>query len=118
MNRDYSTLLPQVLDKLFPEAELRQKVVGILEAYGREEFHLEVERVHLGILRLSGSNLEMIMQHTGLACSDFRDLLIAAEYPLTFGKNALKEKDPAKYAKLEQKERGQYDQWLAQVLAT
>jgi hypothetical protein len=117
MNRDYSTLLPQTLDKLFPEAALRRKVVGILEAYGREEFHREVERVHLGILRLSGTNLEMIEQHTNLACSDFRDLLIAAEYPLTFSKNALKEKDPAKYAKLEQKEREQYDQWLAKVLA-
>jgi len=117
MNRDYSTLLPQTLDKLFPEAALRKKVVGILEAYGREEFHREVERVHLGILRLSGANLEMIEQHTNLACSDFRDLLIAAEYPLTFGKKALKEKDPAKYAKLEKKEREQYDQWLARVLA-
>jgi hypothetical protein len=116
MNMDYSTLLPQTLDKLFPEAALRQKVVGILGAYGRED-HCEVERVHLGILRLSGTNLEMIKQHTNLACSDFRDLLVAAEYPLTFNKNALKEKDPAKYAKLEQKEREQYDQWLAQVLA-
>ena len=118
MNRDYPTLLPQALDKLFPEPALRQRVVGILGAYGREEFHCEMERVRLGILRLSGTNLEMIKQHTNLACSDFRDLLVAAEYPLTFGKNALKEKDPAKYAKLEQKEREQYDQWLAQVLAT
>jgi len=118
MNRDYSALLPQILHKLFPETALRHKVVGILGAYGRKEFHCEVDRVHLGILRLSGTNLEMIKQHTGVACSDFRDLLVAAECPLTFGKDALRGRDPAKYAKLEQRERGQYDQWLAQVLAT
>ncbi len=117
MNRDYSSLLPKVLVKLFPEASIRQKVVDILAAYGREDFHREVERVHLGILKLSEIDLEMIKQNTNLACSDFRDLLVNAEYPLTFSKDRLKEKDPVKFAKLEEEEREQYDEWLVRVLA-
>lgn len=116
MNRDYPSLLPQVLNKLFPNASTRQEAIGILEAYGREDFHREIDRVRLGILRLSGADLAEIKGWTSVACGDFRDLLIDAEYPLTFGKDRLKKMDPEKYAKLEKKERDQYDQWLTSIL--
>jgi hypothetical protein len=105
------------LNKLFPNVSTRQEVVGILGAYGREDFHREVDRVHLGILKLSGTDLVEIKSWTNVACSDFRDLLVDAEYPLTFSKDRLKERDPGKYAKLEKKERDQYDQWLTSILA-
>ena len=118
MNIDHSAFLPQVLVKLFPDAATRDQVTGILGRYGREDFHLEVDRVHLGILRLSGSDLIKIERWTAVACSDFRELLVEAEYSHTFNKDRLKEKDPAKYAKLEGKEQDKYRQWLARVLAT
>lgn len=117
MDRDYSSLFPRVLNKLFPSAMAREEAVEILSSYGREDYHREVDRVRLGILKLSGANISEISKWTNLACSDFRDLLVAAEYPLTFGEDQLKEKNPQKYIKLEQKERQQYDQWLASILS-
>jgi hypothetical protein len=117
MDIDYSSFLPQVLAKLFRGEDQRDVVVRILGAYGREDFHLEVPRVHLGILKLSGSDVEQIKKWTAVACSDFRDLLVDAEYRYSFGKDKLKDKDPEKYAKLERKEQEEYRQWLVEVLA-
>ena len=117
MDRNYAFLLPQVVSKLFPDAATREHATRILSSYGRESFHLEVDRVHLGILKLSGADLSAIESWTKLACDDFRDLLIEAEYPLSFGKNRLKKTNPQKYETLEKKEREQYDAWIAKVLA-
>lgn len=117
MNIDHSSILPQVLAKLFPDGATREQVTGILGRYGREDFHLEMDRVHLGILRLSDTDLTRIEQWTAVACSDFRELLVEAEYRHTFRKDRLREKDPEKYAKLERKEQDEYRQWLAKVLA-
>src|SRR5262247_64254 len=114
---DHSTFLPKVLEKLFPDPMVRESVVAILGAYGRKDYHSEAPRVHLGILRLSGSDVESIKRWTSFACSDYRDLLVEAEYRRSFGKDKLKDRDPEKYAGLEQKERDEYRQWLAKVLA-
>jgi hypothetical protein len=101
---DHSAVLPKVLKKLFPDPRLREKVAAILRAYGRQDYHREAPRVHLGILRLSGSDVESIRKWTSLACLDYRDLLVAAEYRRSFGKDKLKDRDPEKYARLERKE--------------
>ena len=118
MDIDHASFLAQVLLKLFPDAAMRHQATGILGRYGREDFHLEVDRIHLGILRLSGNDLTRIEGWTAVACRDFRDLLVEAEYRHSFGKDRLQEEDPAKYAKLERKEQDEYRQWLASVLAT
>ena len=115
MDIDHSSLLPQVLVKLFPDAAMREQVTAILGRYGRED-DLEVDRVHLGILRLSGSDLKKIAGWTAVACRDWRDLLVEAEYSRSFGRDRLKEKDPAKYARLERKEQDEYRQWLVRIL--
>jgi hypothetical protein len=117
MTRNYSVLLPQVLSKLFPDDARRQEVDAILAAYGSEDYHVEVERVRLGILKISGSDIEKVKRSVALACSDFRDLLVEAECPLSFAKDRLKEQQPERYAKLQKKEQEQYDQWLTRVLA-
>jgi hypothetical protein len=117
MNRDYASLLPQVLSKLFPDPSVREQVTNILSSYGRKEFHLEVPRVQLGILKLSGADLARIERWTNFACDDFRDLLIEAEYRLTFGKDRLRAQNPKKYEALQKKDREQYDAWIAKVLA-
>ena len=96
---------------------LRETAIAILGAYGREAYQRETPRVHLGILRLSGSDLESIKRWTSLACSDYRDLLVEAEYRRSFGKDTLRVRDPEKYAKRERQEREEYRQWLVKVLA-
>jgi hypothetical protein len=115
---DHDSFLPKVLEKLFPQREIRETALGILGEYGREEFHIEIPRVHLGILKLAGSDVEAVKQWASLACADWRDLLIAAEYPYSFGKDKLRERNPEKYAKLERKEQDEYRQWLVKLLAT
>jgi hypothetical protein len=116
MDRDYSSLLPQVLSKLFIDASMREQATRILSGYGRESFHREVERVRLGILKLSGADLSAVERWTQLACDDFRDLLIEAEYRLSFGKDRLKAENPQQYEALKKKEREEYDAWMAKVL--
>lgn len=118
MNRDYASLLPQVFSRLFPDAATREQATRILSAYGQDSFHLEVERVRLGILKLSGADLSALERWTALACDDFRDLLVEAEYRLSFGKDRLRATNPQKYEALEKKEREQYDAWIAKVLTT
>ena len=117
MERDYAFLLPQVVSKLFPDIATREHAVSVLSSYGRESYHLEVERVRLGILRLAGADLPAIERWTKFACSDFRDLLIEAEYRLSFGKERLRETNPQKYEALKKTERDQYDAWITRVLA-
>jgi hypothetical protein len=111
---DCSTLIPRVLDKLYPDFAERSRATAILGVYGRESYHSEVERVRLGILRLAGADLPDLERWTALACMDFRDLLVAAEYPRTFGRDGVR--DPEKYAALGRRERAEYDAWLASVL--
>jgi hypothetical protein len=115
---DHSAYLPKILEKLFPDASVRESVVAILGTYGREDYQREVPRVHMGILRLSGNDVEQVRRWTSLACSDFRDLLVEAEYRHSFGKDKLQERDPEKYSKLERKERDEYRQWLERVVGT
>ena len=117
MDRDYAFLLPQVVSRLFPDTATREQATRILTSYGRESFHLEVERVRLGILKLSGADLSEIESWTKLACDDFRDLLIEAEYRLSFGKDRLRVTNPQKYNAFQKKEHEQYDAWIAKVLA-
>jgi len=65
---------------------------------------------------LSGADLSAIERWTQLARHDFRDLLIEAEYRLSFGKDRLRATNPQKYEALEKREREQYDAWIAKVL--
>ncbi len=117
MNRDYKNLLPQVLKALYPDAYERNRVKALLSSYGKESYHQEPERVHLGILKLVSKEPEKLETYIQLACSDFRDLLCAAEYYLTSPQYKLSKISPEKYAKLEERERTEYDQWLSNILS-
>ncbi len=114
VDRDYELLVAQVLERLFPEAEDRARAVEILSQYqGREPW-----RVYLGILKLSNGDLAALRKFTEVAIWDWRELLCAAEYPLTSRRWGLRERDPIKYERLREKEREEYDTWLRTVLAT
>jgi len=117
MTRDYENLLPRVLAAMFPEEEKRQEIIRKLSGYGAESFHNGRARVQLGVLRLAWARPEMLDEYIELACKDYRDLLCAAEYPLSARDYRLKERDPEKYKKFQEEESARYDAWLEQVLS-
>jgi hypothetical protein len=51
-----------------------------------------------------------------MACRDYRDVLSAAEYPNQVGKYFLKEKDPARYSEIVERDKKQYQDWYLGVL--
>ena len=118
MERDYETLLPKLLAAMYPDEEDRAQTRQLLSAYGTERYHNERDRVHVGILRLASAEPDKLEQFVELACTDYRDLLCAAEYPLTSGRWGLREEDPEQYARLSARERAQYDAWLAEMLGS
>lgn len=61
-------------------AERRDEVKTILSEYGKQDWQRESPRVHLAILKLAKSDLELLRSETKTACSDYRDVLSAAEY--------------------------------------
>ena len=117
MDRDYESLLPRVLMAMFPDEKKRRAVTDVLAQYGNESFHRERSRVHLGILKLTWENPEKLELYTDLACTDYRDLLCAAEYPLSAHRYELIRENPKKYRMLKNQETTEYDAWLEQILS-
>ena len=117
MTRDYESLLPRVLAAMFPDEDIRHEIVRKLSAYGAESFHRGQARVQLGILRLTWARPEGLDEFIDLACKDYRDLLCAAEYPLSTHDYRLKDRDPETYKQFQEEESARYDAWLEQVLS-
>ena len=112
MEIDYEALLPAALKAMYPDPSRREEVKGKLEAYGKESFHRERPRVRLGVLYLASQEPEKLDSFIELACTDYRDLLCAAEYPHSSRRWGLREKDPEKYKKLQDKEAKEYLAWV------
>ena len=117
MERDYEKLLPRVLAAMYPDRDVRDAVTASLSSYGSEPYHRERHRVRMGILKLAWSEPEKLATFIELACQDYRDLLCAAEYPLSSRTVGLGHKDPVKYRELRKREQAGYEGWLAQVLS-
>ncbi len=115
MNIDYKVLLPMALKAMFPIEAGREQVAKKLDAYGTESFHREQPRVKLGILYLVSQQPEKLDSFIDLACTDYRDLLCAAEYPHSSRRWGLQEKDPEKYKKLQNKEEKEYLSWVEKI---
>jgi hypothetical protein len=115
MNIDYQALLQVALKKMYPDRSEREVVERKLDAYGAESFHREQPRVRLGIIYLVSQEPEKIDSFIELACNDHRDLLCAAEYPYSSRRRGLKEKDPEKYNKLQDKEKKEYLEWVDKI---
>ena len=63
-------------------ADRVDEVLTILSEYGAEDWHPEVDRVRMAILKLAAGNFEELRMHLEIAKRDFRDVLSEAEYPL------------------------------------
>ncbi len=64
----------------FPESQV-DAALHVLEEYGSETWHRESWRVKVAVLKLANGNLHALRIAMDVAKRDFRDVLIAAEYP-------------------------------------
>ena len=58
-----------------------EEVMAILNEYGKEKFESEADRVRLAVLKLAVGNVDALRKRVGEAKSDYRDVLVGAEYP-------------------------------------
>jgi hypothetical protein len=56
-------------------------ILKMLQEYGSQKWHEEVDRVHLAILKLSDKKFDKIKKYVEIAKTDYRDVIAPAEYP-------------------------------------
>jgi len=89
--------------------EVRQ----ILFRYGTESYQREVDRVRLAILKLASGDIGQLRHKLENACCDYRDTILAAEYP-SYCKKMFKidSLPPEERKKITDSDRDQYEKWL------
>jgi len=70
----------RIVRRDFP-ADRVDEVFAMLNEYGREDWHPEIDRVRMATLKLAAGSVEQLRMHIGAAKMDFRDVLSVAEYP-------------------------------------
>jgi len=98
-----------VLKKLrdcFPDPAKADEALAILESYGTESWH----RIRLALLKISNGDIEMLRSYTRGAQSDYRNTLLAAEFPEEC--QASSKTPPAELAAIRKRDREQYEAWL------
>ena len=108
---DKKEVFLQKLAATFPDKKSREAAMAILRQYGVERHERESERVWLAVLKISGNDLAQISRNTALAKQDFRDILVAAEYPNQARVGPMP--DSREKRKLIEKDRLQYEKWLS-----
>jgi len=73
-----SSLLEQI-HRRFPPDQI-SKVSALLRSYGEQAYEREVDRVRWGILSVSGNDIFKLERTVAMAKTDYRDLIVAAEY--------------------------------------
>lgn len=69
----------QAVKIAFP-ASRKEVILDLLDLYGKESYEYEKERVQLAIIKMSGSDMLKLQEHVRLAKTDYRDVLMSAEY--------------------------------------
>jgi hypothetical protein len=87
-------------------------VQGMLTEYGTKDWHREVPRVRLAILKLANGDYRKLSSALKTADQDYRDVLSYAEYPGYFAAISPSEPDPATRARAVIPDWEQYRAWL------
>jgi hypothetical protein len=106
-------LLERIISRQFP-SEDRDKAKEILLRFGTETYHTDPMRVRTAILKLSNGSLEELEKMTKLACIDWRDVLMYAEYPAQSRASIVTPPSRSEKAQLIAADKKQYDEWLRQ----
>jgi hypothetical protein len=117
MELNYDLIFPVILGKMFVEKQDREEIEVKLNQYGSEPFHIEVNRVKVGILYLHSVKGTSIDEVIRLACGDFRALVVAAESPYTTEFVTSQSKRSKRYIKAKSKQDNEYFGWIKQFSA-
>ena len=72
--------LARVVERDYAPHE-RPQVMQMLSRYGAEPWQVEVLRVQMACLKCANGNRAALARHLDTACIDYRDVLVAAEFP-------------------------------------
>ncbi|MES2463932.1 MAG: hypothetical protein V4671_25460 [Armatimonadota bacterium] len=103
----------RIMRRDFP-SEAIQQVLAVLAEYGKEDYHREIVRVQLAVLKLADGSIENLHQEIQGAKCDYRDILSYSEYP-NYTKRAFSI-DKLSYAERKaviDADWKQYNDWLA-----
>ena len=108
VERKLASVWPLVADQVAARA--------LLLTYGGANHENDVERVRLAIIKLSGGALDELATMTTAAKSDYRDVLMWAEYPeesrATWAfRTDLTESERGQLAAIRARDRKQYEDW-------
>ncbi|MDF9827656.1 hypothetical protein M2447_001755 [Ereboglobus sp. PH5-10] len=70
----------RIVQRDFPHDDIAE-ILSILDAYGIESEEAGKARVQLAILKIANGNIDILRKKIGAAMSDYRDVLLEAEYP-------------------------------------
>jgi hypothetical protein len=102
-----------VLKKLrdcFPDPSKAEQALAILDTYGTQSWHREKDRVQLALLKICDGDIGKLRSFTQGAQSDYREVLIPAEYPQEW--QASTGMPSADMAAIRKHDREQYETWL------
>lgn len=78
-----------------------------------DEWHREVDRVRLAVLKLAAGSVTQLRSHIEIAKIDYRDVLAAAEYPSYMKRDPdIGRLSPGERAQIIEDDWRQYQRWL------
>ena len=102
----------RVVRRDFPPDQF-DSVMSVLAEYGRENWHRELHRVQLAVLKLAAGSLDGLRAEIETAKCDYRDVLAYAEYPAYMKKTFRISQLPAEERrKIIDEDWRQYETWL------
>ncbi len=87
-------------------------VRAALAEYGKKEWHRELDRVRLAILKMAAGNIDWLRTAVAVAEQDFRDVLCAAEYPRYIREVGPSDKNQTKHQQIIEDDWKQYRYWF------
>ena len=119
MRKDVSAVeldVERKLDVTWPSAADRMIARDVVMTYGSASREREGERVRLAAIKLSNGSLDELRAMIAAAKSDYRDVLMWAEYPeeskVTWSvRSGLSETERRELAAIRARDRAQYDEW-------
>jgi hypothetical protein len=116
MRRGLEGTLERKLAKMWPDRTVCEQVLSILGRYGTERWEREGTRVKLAILKLSGGDAEALPKLVEAAKTDYRDVLLWAEYPeQARTRPAPRDRSAsgeARHKRMLDRDRRRYEEWL------